>query len=101
MDDHLINELESTLLEIEDYFDESQQDPSDDFLLETPKRTSRAVISRNTKIKRATGQMASAQARHRNDPLYKRMIHYRELYYKFREALHKKYGPRVRSAARR
>jgi hypothetical protein len=73
----------------------------EDLLSEAPKRTSRARISRQTKIKKATGQMASAQGRKRNDPLYKRMIHFRELYYKYRAALHKKYGPRVRSRARR
>lgn len=73
----------------------------EDMLSEAPKRTSRASISRQTKIKKATGQMASAQARKRNDPLYKRMIHFRELYYKYRAAVHKKYSPRVRSAARR
>jgi len=82
MDDLLLKELEDTLTE-------------------APKRTSRAKISRQTKIKKATGQMASAAARKRNDPLYKRMIHYRELYYKYRAAVHKKYSPRVRSAARR
>jgi len=73
----------------------------EDLLSEAPKRTSRSRISRQTKIKKATGQMASAAARKRNDPLYKRMIHYRELYYKYRAAVHKKYSPRVRSAARR
>lgn len=82
MDDHLLEELE-------------------DILTEAPKRTSRTAVSRQTKIKKATGQMASAAARKRNDPLYKRMIHYRELYYKYRAAVHRKYSPRVRSAARR
>jgi len=72
-----------------------------ELLTEAPKRTSRTRTTRNTKIKRATGQMASAAARKRNDPLYKRMIHYRELYYKYRAAVHKKYSPRVRSRARR
>lgn len=89
-DDKLLQELDDLFL-----------DEDEDLLTERPKRTSRTVVSRNTKIKRATGQMASAQARKRNDPLYKRMIHYRELYYKYREALHRKYAPRVRSAARR
>ena len=70
-------------------------------LLETPKKTSRTTITRQTKIKRATGQLASAAARKRNDPLYKRMIYYRNLYYKYREMVHKKYAPRVRSKARR
>jgi len=70
-------------------------------LQQKPKRTSRTVISRQTKIKRATGQLASVAARDRNDPLYKRMVFYREKYFKYREMLHKKYSPRVRSKARR
>jgi hypothetical protein len=73
----------------------------ENLLTEAPKRTSRTRVTRKTKIKRSTGQMASAEARKRNDPLYKRMIYYRELYYKYRAAVHKKYAPRVRSRARR
>jgi len=87
MDDLLKEELEDLM--------------ADEDLSEARKRTSRTTVSRNTKIKRATGQMSSAAARKRNDPLYKRMIHYRELYYKYRAAIHKKYSPRVRSRARR
>lgn len=68
---------------------------------EAPKRTSRTVISRKTKISRATGQLASIAGRKRNDPLYQRMVKYRELYFKYRNLLHKKYSPRVRSQARR
>lgn len=69
--------------------------------LDESKRTSRATISRQTKIRRATGQLSSIAARKRNDPLYKRMIKYRDLYYKYREMIHRKYSPRVRSRARR
>ena len=71
------------------------------YLEERPKKTSRATISRQTKIKRATGQLASIEARKRNDPVYKKMVFYRELFYKYREMLHRKYSPRVRSKARR
>lgn len=81
--------------------DEILLEELEDLLSEAPKRTTRTQISRRSKIKKATSQMASAQARKRNDPLYKKMIHYRELYYKFREAVHRKYSARVRSAARR
>jgi hypothetical protein len=70
-------------------------------LHEKPKRLSRTKVTRATKIKRATGQLASIEARKRNDPVYKRMVYYRELYFKYRNMLHKKYGPRVRSKARR
>jgi len=68
---------------------------------EAPKRTSRTVVTRQTKIARATGQLAAVEARKRNDPLYQRMVKYRELYYKYREMLHRKYSPRVRSKARK
>jgi len=60
-----------------------------------------STISRSTKIKRTTGQLASVEARKRNDPLYQRMVKYRELYFKYRTLLHQKYTPRVRSQARR
>jgi len=71
------------------------------FLQERPKRTSRSTISRQTKIKRATGSLATSMARQKNDPIYKRMVHFRTQYYKYREMIRKKYSPRVRSRARR
>jgi len=72
-----------------------------DVLNEKPKRTTRSTISRNTKIKRATGQLGTAMARKKNDPLYKRMVYFRTNYFKYREMIRKKYTPRVRSQARR
>jgi len=72
-----------------------------DILNEIPKRTTRSTISRHTKIKRATGQMGTAMARKKNDPIYKRMIYFRDQYFKYREMIRKKYSPRVRSRARR
>ncbi len=74
---------------------------TEEVLQEEAKRTSRAIVSRNTKIKKATGQLASVEARKKNDPLYARMVKYRELYYKYRKMIHGKYSPRVRSQARR
>lgn len=76
-------------------------DPITEEVLNDAKRTSRTTVTRQTKIRRATSQLASIEARKRNDPVYKRMVRYRELYYKYREMLHKKYSPRVRSRARR
>jgi hypothetical protein len=69
--------------------------------LEERKRTTRTTITRQTKIKRATGQLGTAMARKKNDPLYKRMVYFRDQYYKYREMIRKKYSPRVRSKARR
>ena len=71
------------------------------YLEEKPKRTTRSTISRNTKIKRATGVLGTAMARKKNDPIYKRMVYFRDQYYKYREMIRKKYSPRVRSQARR
>jgi hypothetical protein len=71
------------------------------YLEEKPKRTTRTSISRNTKIKRAAGVLGTAMARSKNDPIYKRMIYFRDQYYKYREMIRKKYNPRVRSQARR
>jgi hypothetical protein len=68
---------------------------------EAPKRTSRTTVTRQTKIARATGQLGTSLARQKNDPLYKRMVYFRERYYKYREMIRKKYSPRVRSKARR
>ena len=74
---------------------------TEQILLDEAKRTSRTTVSRQTKIKKATGQLASGMAKDRNDPLYQRMVKYRELYYKYRRMIHAKYGARVRSKARR
>ena len=71
------------------------------YLEEKPKSTTRSTISRHTKIKRATGQMGTAMARKKNDPMYKRMIYFRDNYFKYREMIRKKYSQRVRSRARR
>lgn len=72
-----------------------------DHILNEAKRTSRTTVTRATKIKRATGQLASIEARRRNDPIYKRMIYYKDLYFKYRAMIHKKYSPRVKTRARR
>jgi len=82
--------------------EQNQLDPLTELLLlDESKRTSVSRITRATKIKKSVGQLASSQARKSNDPLYKRMVYYRELYFKFRDQLHRKYGPRVRSKAMR
>ena len=76
-------------------------DPITEEILQEAKRTSRTTVSRQTKIKRATSQLANVEARKKNDSMYKRMIYFRDQYYKYRKMIHKKYSPRVRSKARR
>ena len=79
----------------------SKIDPVTDHILNEIKTQSKTTISPQTKVKRAASQMASIEARKRNDPLYQRMEKYKEMYFKYRAMVHKKYGPRVRSKARR
>jgi len=69
--------------------------------IDESKRTSRHAVTRDTKIKRATGQLASIEERKKNDSIYKLMVKYRTLYFKYRNMIHRKYSPRVRSKARR
>jgi len=70
-------------------------------MLEEAKRTSVTRTTRQTKINRATSQLASVEARKRNDSLYKQMKRYCDLCKKYRERVHTKYSARVRSRARR
>jgi hypothetical protein len=65
------------------------------------KRTSMTRITRQTKIRKATGQLSSIMARKKHDPLYKLMMFHRDKYLKYREQVYKKYASRVRSKAMR
>lgn len=65
------------------------------------KKRSVSAISRQTKIKRATGVMATSVARKKNDPLYKRMMFHKKKWQEYKNQLMKKYSARVRSKARR
>jgi hypothetical protein len=65
------------------------------------KTPSNSVTSRATKIRKAQSALSTAAGRRRNDPLYKKMLFYREQYYKFRALLHRKYGPGTSAQARR
>lgn len=65
------------------------------------KLTSTSLTGRHSKIRKSVSQMATGQAKKRNDPLYKRMIRYRELYNKYRALVHQKYSKGVDARARR
>ncbi len=64
------------------------------------KRPTRSTDSRNTKIKRAAGQMATYEGRRKHDILYQKMIKYRDLYYKYRDLLKQKYRAKNVNKAR-
>jgi hypothetical protein len=65
------------------------------------KHATNSLATRGEKIRRAASQMSTAKARNINDPLYKKMIFYRQLYYRYRDLVHKKYGHGVSARARR
>ena len=69
--------------------------------LNEAKKTSITKTTRKAKIQRATSQLATIQARKKNDSLYKQMKKYCDMCKKYRERVHKKYAPRVRARARR
>ena len=65
------------------------------------KLTSTSLTPRHSKIKKSVSQMATGEAKKRNDPLYKRMVHYRDMYHRYRALVHQKYGKSVDARARR
>lgn len=80
--------------------DELEEALENDRELET-KTPSNSTMTRATKIRKAQSALSTAAARRRNDPLYKKMIYYRELYYKYRALVHRRYSPGTNAQARR
>lgn len=71
----------------------------DGYLEEVAKRTTITKVTRQTKIDRAIGALSTKFAKEAGDPLYKKMIKWREKFFKYRGRIKSKYGPRVRSRA--
>ena len=69
-------------------------------LEEVAKFKSRHTEKRGTKIDRAASQMSTYEGRRKNDILYHKMVRYRDLYYKYRDLLKKKYRAKNSAAAR-
>jgi hypothetical protein len=63
------------------------------------KKTTYAKVTRQTKIDRAIGSLATKLAKETNDPWYKKMIKHRDKYFKFRGMIKTKYTPKVRTRA--
>ena len=63
------------------------------------KRTTITKVTRQTKIDRTIGALATKYAKETNDPMYKKMVKFRDKFFKFRDRIKSKYGPRVRSRA--
>lgn len=65
------------------------------------KQASTQRVTRGEKISRAIGSLAVSMAKRQNDQDYKQMKKYLELYRKYKSRITRKYGPRVRSKARK
>jgi hypothetical protein len=65
------------------------------------KQRSKVTVSRQTKIKRSQGQLSTSMAKSKNDPQYKLLKKHCDLCKKYREIIHKKYGARNLSKARK
>lgn len=70
-----------------------------DNLQEASKKTTFTKITRQTKIDRAIGSLATRLARAHDDPMYKKMVKFREKYFSYRTKIKTKYSPRVRARA--
>lgn len=73
----------------------------DDYLeeLNETKKTSYVKVTRQTKIDRAIGQLATKLAKEMNDPWYRKMVKFRDKYFSMRQKIKTKYGPKVRARA--
>ena len=63
------------------------------------KRTTITKVTRQTKIDRAIGALSTKYAKEMNDPMYRKLVKFRDRYFKYRDRIRSKYGPRVRSRA--
>ena len=73
----------------------------EEFITTEAKSSSQTRITRQAKISRAIGSLASGMAKQKNDPLHKRMMYHLDLYKRFKQQIMNKYSSRVRGQARR
>lgn len=67
--------------------------------LSESKKTSYTKVTRQTKIDRAIGALATKLAKELDDPWYHKMVKFREKYFNMRQKIKQKYGPKVRARA--
>lgn len=78
---------------IDQYLEEIQDE------MQESKKTSFIKVTRQTKIDRAIGSLATKLAKETGDSWYKKMVKHRDKYFKFRKMIKQKYAPRVRARA--
>lgn len=81
---------------LDDYLDRLMEDI---VLSEASKKTTFTKITRQTKIDRAIGSLATRLAKAHDDPMYKKMVKFRDKFFKYRLKIKTKYSPRVRTRA--
>jgi hypothetical protein len=69
------------------------------FLNEDKKSSSTMRVSRQSKLNREIGKLSVRKAKQKDDPLYRKMMYYKELYLGLKAQLMKKYSSGVRSQA--
>lgn len=79
---------------IDDYLDEIINEKQ-----RIAKKTTYTKVTRQTKIDRAIGALATKLAKEMDDPWYRRMVSFREKYFAMRRKIRVKYGPKVRARA--
>jgi hypothetical protein len=87
------DELQEIMIEYLDFMD-------NDEINEVLKMSMRR-ITRQEKLNRLGGSMAARLAKGKNDPDYKKMIKYKNLWKKFKEKVMRKYAMRGKQAARK
>lgn len=73
----------------------------DEIFLNEAKTTTQRKVTRGEKISRAIGNLSIQRAKKENDSLYKQYKKHKDKYKDLKAKIVKKYGPRVRSQARK
>lgn len=81
--------------------DNNYIDEKIDYIINEAKTSSQRKITRGEKISRAVGNLSIKMAKQNNDSLYKKYKKHRDLYKDLKAKIIKKYGPKVRSQARK
>ena len=69
--------------------------------LQEAKKATLTKVSKEAKIKRVQGALATKMAKDKNDPMYDKMIKFKKKWQNIKDKIQTKYASRVRSKARK
>lgn len=98
--DDLFSDFFVEFSEFADIFPLIKKEIQKEVLEEAAKKTSVTRITRQTKIDRAAGNLATQYAKAKGDPVYDKMVKFRDKWKKYKKMIQAKYKTRVRTAAR-